>query len=377
MTLPQHFKNHGYRTQSIGKIFHGSGKPAKDAPSWSVEPLHDVVRDPTVRYATAQNLKGSGLKRSSTERANVADDAYIDGIVCAAAETAIADLASSGSPFFLAVGFRKPHLPFCAPGKYWDLYERGKIPLPVAAMHPKDAPEWAIRSWRELEGYTDIPDDGQLAEEKVRELRHGYYACVSYVDALLGRLFRKLNEAGVADNTIVVLFGDHGFHLGEQGLWTKANNYELATRVPLIISAPNLKTAGVKSDALVELVDVFPTLADVCNLPSPKGVEGRSLRPLFSNPDRSWKEAAFSQYPRSRDSHRHKGHGAVMGYAVRTKRYRYVEWQEWKTKNVLDRELYDHHADSDETQNVADRSELRETIAKLSQLLADGPEPRE
>ncbi|MBM83316.1 MAG: iduronate-2-sulfatase [Planctomycetaceae bacterium] len=371
VTLPQHFKNNGYHTQSIGKIYHGSGKPSKDPPSWSAPPLHDYVRDPKLRYALAKNLQGSGLKRAASESADVDDNTYIDGIVCDAVVKTLGELSSKQQPFFLAVGFRKPHLPFCAPKKYWDLYERESIPLPVSGKLPKDAPELATRSWRELEGYSDIPKDGNITTAKIRELRHGYYACVSYVDALVGRLLDEVRKLKLEDNTVIVLWGDHGFHLGEQGLWTKANNYELSTRVPLIVSAPG-QSHGVKTDALVEFVDVYPTLADICGLDAPKGVEGISLTPLFDQPNQSWKRAVFSQYPRSFQSNRHRSHGDIMGYAVRTQRFRYVEWREWKSKMVVARELYDHDSDPHETRNVAADPQRASTTQKLAGILADG-----
>ncbi len=370
VTLPQHFKNSGYHTRSIGKIFHGSGKPSKDPVSWSEEPLFDYVRDPKVRYATATNLKGSGLKRAASESAEVPDNAYIDGIVCEAALGALNELNAAGKPFFLAVGFRKPHLPFCAPKKYWDLYQGRKIPAPASNRHPDRAPELAVRSWMELEGYTDIPNDGRIPFAKIRELRHGYYACVSYIDAQIGRLLKRLAKLGLTENTVVILWGDHGFHLGEQGLWTKANNYELSTRVPLIVSVPGQQNAGTRSDALVELVDVFPTLVDACGLEKQKGLEGISLTPLLQDPARPWKTAAFSQYPRSFEGHRHKSHGDIMGYAVRTDTHRYVEWREWESGEVVARELYDHSVDGAEMINLAEaRVEL---VAKLSAKLREG-----
>lgn len=372
VTLPQHFKNHGYHTQSLGKIYHGGGKPSKDPPSWSVEPQYDTVRDPKVRYALHQNLQGKGLKRSAAEAADVADNTYIDGIVCDAALRTLTELKTSKRPFFLAVGFRKPHLPFCAPQKYWDLYDRAKIPLPLEGKHPQDAPELATRSWNELEGYTDIPKDGQLSTDKVRELRHGYYACVSYVDALVGRLLDELTKLQLAENTVVVLWGDHGYHLGEQGLWTKANNYELSTRVPLIVSVPGQARSGSKSNALVEFVDVYPTLADICGLDAPQGVEGISLKPLLTKPDQPWKRAVFSQYPRALSGSRHQGHGAIVGYAVRNKRYRYVEWREWKSQKVVARELYDHDSDPHESRNVATQTKYVNTIQKLAGILKSG-----
>ncbi len=372
VTLPQHFKNNGYHTQSLGKIYHGSGKPSKDAPSWSVEPQYDFVRDPTWRYALPQNLRGKGLKRSAAEAADVADNIYIDGIVCDAAIRTLAELHASKQPFFLAVGFRKPHLPFCAPQKYWDLYDRAMIPLPANDRHPQDAPELATRSWKELEGYTDIPNDGNLTTEKVRELRHGYYACVSYVDALVGRLLDELTKLKLAENTVVVLWGDHGYHLSEQGLWTKANNYELSTRVPLIVSVPGQAPVGTTTNALVEFVDVYPTLADICGLDAPDGVEGISFKPLLARPDQPWKFAAFSQYPRARSGSRHRGNGDIMGYAVRTHRYRYVEWREWESKQVVARELYDHDSDLHETRNVATLPKHAEAIRELAELLDSG-----
>ena len=372
VTLPQHFKNHGYQTRSIGKIFHGSGQPSRDPPSWSIPPRYDYVRDPQVRYATAKNLQGKGLKRAASDAANVPDSQYIDGIVCDTALQALKDFKQSQQPFLLAVGFRKPHLPFCAPQKYWDLYQRNKIPLPASSTHPDGAPELATRSWGELEGYTDIPNNGQLSTSKVRELRHGYYACVSYVDALVGRLMKSLEDLSLSENTIVLLWGDHGFHLGEQGLWTKANNYELSTRVPLILSVPGQAKRGIRTNALVELVDVYPTLAAACQLPAPQGVEGINLQPLLKQPARPWKQAVFSQYPRAREGNRHRGHGEIMGYAIRTSRYRYVEWRSWQSQQVTARELYDHQNDPHEMRNLASQAGHQDTLKTLSQLLADG-----
>ncbi len=372
VTLPQHFKHSGYHTQSLGKIYHGSGKPSKDPRSWSVRPQYDFVRDPKLRYALPKNRQGQGLKRLATEAADVANNVYIDGIVCEAAMRTLSELKAKKKPFFLAVGFRKPHLPFCAPQKYWELYDRSIIPLPAGDTHPQDAPELATRSWNELEGYTDIPDDGTLTAEKVRELRHGYYACVSYVDALVGRLLDELSKLQLAENTVVLLWGDHGYHLGEQGLWTKANNYELSTHVPLIVSVPGQTRAGTTSSALVEFVDVYPTLADICGLDAPKGVEGVSLKPLLSKPDLPWKRAVFSQYPRARNGNRHRGHGDIMGYAVRTHRYRYVEWRDWESKQVVARELYDHDSDPHETRNLAAQRERAEVVRKLTGLLESG-----
>ena len=239
----------------------------------------------------------------------------------------------------------------------------------------------AVRSWRELEGYTDIPSDGKMTAAKVQELRHGYYACVSYIDALVGRLLDRLEALGLEEKTVVCLWGDHGFHLGEQGLWTKANNYELATRVPLILSVPGQKGPGAEPRALVELVDLYPTLVEVCGLKEPEGMEGTSFAPLLENPDRPWKTAVFSQYPRARSGHRHRGHGDLMGYAVRTERYRYVEWRDWKTGMVEARELYDQHVDPHEMTNLAPAPGQAQVVERLGRVLARGwekarPPPR-
>ena len=370
VTLPQYFKNNGYSTQSIGKIFHGGGKPSQDPVSWSIKPQYDTTRGPKTRYALPKNLNGTVLKRSSSESADVFDDAYIDGIVANAAVKALHEMSNKEQPFFLAVGFRKPHLPFNAPKKYWDLYERNNIPMPRNARHPKEAPELATRSWMELEGYADIPKNGKLSHGKIRELRHGYYSCVSYIDTQVGRLLNALERNELTEKTIVVIYGDHGFHLGEQGLWTKANNFELSTRVPLIFSLPNYP--GARSNALVELVDVFPSLCEAVELPIPHQLEGTSFLPVLKNPNQPWKSAVFSQYPRSLKGHRHSKHGDIMGYALRTERYRYVEWQDWKSKDIVARELYDFKDDSFEISNVAGDEKNRPVIVELSERLARG-----
>ena len=370
VTLPQHFKNNGYVTRGIGKIYHGNGRPSTDPPSWTDPPIYDQRTPGDRRYASLQNLRGRGLKRDSFDDSDVADDYYIDGLVCNEAVRALDNLQRAGEPFFLGVGFRKPHLPFCAPKKYWDLYNPAAIPAPSPAAHPEGAPEAAVRTWNELETYRDVPLEGPIPEGKIKQLRHGYYACVSYIDALIGRVLTALEQRGLGADTVVALWGDHGFHLGEQGLWTKSNNYELATRSPLIVSAPG-QTANA-ADGLVELVDVYPTLLELCQLPAAEGLEGISLAPLMSNPNRAWKKAAFSQFPRDRTGRRHRGAGDVMGYALRTDRFRYVEWREGRSGPVLARELYDHRADPTEARNVADQARYRGDLAGLELQLAAG-----
>ena len=372
VTLPQHFKNQGYLTRSIGKIFHGGGKPSKDPPSWSEDPLYDQVRDPKLRYALPKNLKGNGLKRDSTESAEIADNHYVDGKVCDSAIKTLRRYSKTSAPFFLAVGFRKPHLPFNAPKKYWDLYQREQIPKPLTSSHPTNAPEIATRSWKELEGYTDIPSNGMIGQVKTQELRHGYYACVSYIDSLVGRLIRTLNDLNILKETVICIWGDHGYHLGEQGLWTKANNYELSVRVPLIFSIPMQKKQGSKPNGLVELVDLYPSICEACQIKIPPSLEGTSFIPLLNDPDKEWKNAAYSQFPRNRTRNRHTSHGEIMGYSVRTNTHRYTEWREWKTNKVIDIELYDHATDSNEMTNIASLKNFQDQLKILSITLKEG-----
>lgn len=373
ITLPQHFKNNGYYTRSIGKIHHGSGPPMKDPPSWSEEPLYDSGRKHEWRYASAENRAVVTLKRSSVEGENVPDSTFVDGLVCDAAEDALATLKEQKQPFFLGVGFRKPHLPFVAPKKYWDLYDREDIPKPITNSHPEGAPEFAVRTWNEIEGYTDIPINlAEITPEKIQELRHGYYACISYIDTLVGRLLDKLDELDLANDTIICFWSDHGFHLGEQGLWTKANNYELSARVPLIISAPGQSHPGSASNALVELVDLYPTLAELCGLTLSPDLEGLSLVPLLEDANRPWKSAAFNQYPRDFTEIKHKRHGDVMGYSIRTNRFRYVQWREWTSGKIHVHELYDHQNDPNEMKNLAGQPEYISTLIQHQRLLDAG-----
>jgi arylsulfatase A-like enzyme len=201
-----------------------------------------------------------------------------------------------------------------------------------------------------------------LAEEIARDLVWAYYAATSYIDAQIGKLLETLDRLGLSEKTIVVLWGDHGWHLGDNGLWCKHSNFERAARVPLIFRIPGAKNAGAKIDALVEFVDIYPTLCELCNLPLPPGLEGTSLVPLFENPSRPWKKAAFSQYPRAK----------AMGYSVRTDRYRYTEWLSLDRKTVLARELYDHGVDPLESENLADKPEMKSTVEELSRLLHAG-----
>jgi arylsulfatase A-like enzyme len=372
VTLPQHFRSHGYHTQSFGKIYHGG---FDDPPSWSAPPGGPKAprfgpEGQTLMRRLREEALAKGLdltKRVNQPRGlpyeapDVADNALSDGSI---ADQAIQALNGfKGQPFFLAVGFLNPHLPFVAPKKYWDLYSPGKTPLATNPFPPKDAPSYALHNSGELRAYNQIPAQGPLSREQARMMTRGYFAAISYMDAQVGRLLDELDRLKLRDNTVVVLWGDHGWQLEEHGLWCKHTNYETSVRVPLIISVPGQKSSGKRTDALTELVDLYPTLAEACGLPLPAGLEGSSFLPVLNAPDRPWKRAAFSQYPRSAP-----GVGRVMGYSMRTDRYRLVEWSA-PGKDFREYELYDHQADPDENINRAKSSEhaaiLRELRAQL------------
>ena len=382
VTLQQHFKNNGYFSEGMGKLFHPG---LEDAASYSVP--HRYPKG--TNYVTDENLnlekvggkvtsdKGEEVEATgnvrmrahATESANVPEEDYIDGNLEIMAIEALNRLAPKAlaadekerQPFFLGVGFRKPHLPFCAPKKYWDLYDRSNIPLPYPDK-PKNAPSVAFANWGELRSYSDIPDVGSCDDAITRELIHGYYACVSFVDALVGRIIGELDRLGLRKDTIIVLWGDNGWKLGEYSQWCKHTNFELDTRVPLIIVDPDMPK-GEKVNGLVELVDLFPTLTELCGLPMSDGLEGTSLVPVMEDPRRPWKKAAFSQYPRPHD---------IMGYSMRTDQYRYTEWQERKTGEVKERELYDLKNDPLCKESIVFKPENQKLVAQLHEKMKAG-----
>jgi len=241
------------------------------------------------------------------------------------------------------------------------------LPLPESNDPPKDAPSFAPQFGGELRQYHDIPKTGPMPKETARKLVHGYYAAVSYMDAQLGRVLDSLKEQGFADDTVVLLWGDHGWHLGDHGIWCKHTNYERATRAALVASVPGQKAPGKPCDELVEFADIYPTIAASCGLPKPDGLEGHSFAPLLDDSKQPWKAAAFSQYPRGG-----KDTGPLMGYAVRTDRYRYVEWRKKDTTEVVARELYDHKTDPDENVNVAGDTANKAVIDEHAKRLAAG-----
>ncbi|HEY0946896.1 MAG TPA: sulfatase [Opitutaceae bacterium] len=366
-TLPEHFKANGYFAQSFGKIYHGEA-PMSDPESWSVpEQLQYVPKRDDYRLPENRG-KGKGPKAAAFEFADAPDDAYPDGQVAAGAVAAIERLAADpeGAPFFLAVGFMKPHLPFTAPRRYWDLYEAAPLPAPVQPQPPRGAPALALHDSTELRGYTDMPKQGDFAPAQIADLRRAYYAATSFTDAQIGRVLEALRKTNLQHNTLVVLWSDHGFHLGEHGLWAKTTNYEADTRVPLILVRPGQENGTVVT-ALVELLDLYPTLVELCGLPQPAGLEGRSLRPWLDDPAHASREAVFSQYPRPWPR---RGTPDHMGYAVRTATHRYVEWRRFGTTEIVARELYRYEGEQlFETENLADDPREAARVAELQALL--------
>ncbi len=373
ITLPQYFLRHGYHTQSIGKIFH---KPymQDDKNSWSVpsqrggapgwvspssQQIIQQLQDEASKKKLTRKEKYYATLGPAYESADVSDDAYQDGIVTENAIEALRGYRENlNQPFFLAVGFVKPHLPFCAPKKYWGLYDPNQIELASNPSLPEDCPKQAVTNWNELRNYHGMPLEGPMPEEQARSLIHGYLACVSYMDAQVGRLLDELDRLDMDNDTIVVLWGDHGWKLGEHGLWSKHTNFEVDTRSPLIIRPQNPKKNQSNTEAIVELIDIYPTLCDLADLPIPSHVEGISLTSLLENQELAGKQAAFSQFPR----------GGYIGYSMKTDRYRYTEWTSKKSGEVQMRELYDHDNDPNENLNLAQKPEYNSLLNKLAEL---------
>lgn len=363
VTLPQVFKNHGYHTQGIGKVFHNGNQDTfqGDALSWSVPAALHYASHYDDHPVVTGELPPDLSTLQKTECRDVPDEAYYDGRVAAAAVAALRKIEDK--PFFLAVGFWKPHLPFNAPKRYWDLYRREQIELPPNPDPPVGAPLIALQNYQ-------IDPKKTLTDDDMRELRHGYYAAISYLDAQIGKVLTELDRLSLRDNTIVVFWSDHGLHVGEHGLWGKTTNFELDARTPLIIADPRCpSTAGRKTDALVELLDLYPTLMDLCNLPAPHRLEGVSLRPLLADPSAKVKSAAFTQHPRP-PYYDKATHPEAMGYSIRTERYRYTEWRKLPGGDVIARELYDHEKDPMETVNVATAPEYEGIARKLATEMA-------
>ncbi|WP_281614870.1 sulfatase [Flammeovirga sp. SubArs3] len=415
ITLPQHFKENGYETVNCGKVYHGKFSDMEK--SWSMQPdykalpykvnaLVEKFVDPdnirTFKENKAKmvakygNQHGLGMG-PAFECVDVPDNAYIDGVNTDMAIHIMKEHKASKSdkPLFLGVGYIAAHLDFLAPKKYWDMYDRDDIKLANQYKGPVNGAPMGLHASFELRVRSNIPKYGKIPDSLALDLKHGYLATASYIDAQVGKLLAALEEEDLLENTIVMLWSDHGFHLGEMGVWCKATNYDIATRVPLIVWTPDQseKSRGVKSDALVELVDMYPTLCDLAGLEKPKHLEGQSFAPLLDNPDLDWKSAVFSSFPTPalrewaanplskgmRETYfgpliqdveanikevmkdkwnRKLFENDLMGYAMKTQRYKLVLWKDRKNKDKapLFIELYDHQKDPKETVNVADQN---------------------
>lgn len=400
LTLPQYLKNEGYITYGIGKIFdQRSVDKNKDSLSWSLKstdgwefinkdfpkPILGSYQSKEIskKYNNVESIlkqskknkeeekllvRDKGIK-PTTEAIDVPDNVYQDGAI---AEGAIKFLNeyNSEKPFFLAVGFRKPHLPFVAPKKYWDLYDRGNMPLAKFKRKAANSPDFAYHNSNELQLYSDIPplysfsdiSNTTIPDEKARELIHGYYACISYIDNLIGNIIKTLKSKGFEDNTVIILWGDHGWHLGDHGLWNKHTNFEQATHVPLIIIDPSIKKQKERISEPVEFLSIYPTLCDIINLKKPKHLDGKSIYTLLTNENNNTNnnQYAVSQYPR----------GNKMGYSIRTSNYRYTIWVKWENKHtdintVYAEELYDYNLDYNETINVVNDKHYKDILNEM------------
>jgi len=411
ITLPQHFIKNGYEAVYCGKIYHG--RMTDDQHSWSrgaawnklsfkqrpkpygLQKNLDLLRENRIKMTEKYGVEGSrGLVHGPAyESAEVPDHYFVDGFSTRLAITTLKDHLKKkpNQPLFLGLGFMKPHLNFVAPKKYWNLYDRKEISTSVEVEGPRDGAAMGLHASFELRTRHGIPKTGPIGKELATDLLHGYFACVSYVDAQIGLMLSTLEELGIRDDTIIVVWGDHGWHLGEMGIWGKATNYEIATRVPLIFWTPKMKARGKSTDALVELVDLYPTLSELAGLPDPEHLAGKSLVPLLKDPDAKVKKFAVSQFPNPAlrewaanplspgmretffgplieeveekikkqmgqrwDRELFENH--LMGYTIRTEQHRLVAWLDYREVNAepLYLELYDLESDPAEKKNIAD-----------------------
>lgn len=404
VTMPQYFSKHGYYTVNIGKIFHNY---MPDSISWDEPDLRParylkkewLKRDGETFYISPEVNKSQERKRDSLlkikpiryadgwntgpawEAADVHDTMYYDGAQNKLAKATITRLSKSNQPFYLGLGYFRPHLPFTVPKKYWRMYDPKKIPLSTNPKIPYDAPIQSMNSMYELrhyDGFNHIKhptESYRMSEDTIRTLRHGYYASISYIDALIGELVAHLKEIDIYENTIIVLWGDHGYKLGDHNSWGKMTNYNIDLRVPLIIRYPDQPNKGKQTNGITELVDLFPTICEIVDVEIPDYLQGQSLVPLIKNPLQDWKQAAFSQFHRrpkvSANGKRY------MGYSINTKKYHYIEWYTWDhktgTKGTLQNvELYDRLNDPFEKINIANDDRFVNTLNKLSVQLQKG-----
>ncbi len=353
VTMPQFFKQKGYTSLGFGKLYHNDIK-MQDDQSWS-QPCWIPEGTPILAYASEENkqiAEGSTYHKATvTEAANVPDNAYPDGQITNNVINALHELKSAKKPFFLGVGYYKPHLPFTAPKKYWDLYNREDIPLSAVTELPENASPYIFRSWSETGSYTDITQPEPYSDTLSLRLKHGYFACVSYIDAQIGRLLDELKTLDLDDNTIVVIWGDHGWKLGEYGRWSKHSNMEIDTRVPLIVYVPGKEPRAISG--IVETIDIYPTLVEMAGFNVSEELEGENL---------FYKKRDFALSAIPRDS--------VTGYSVRTNEFRYTEWRmNSEPQVVISSELYNHRENDQELENIVAKPQYSKQLESLKQIL--------
>ncbi len=368
-TLPQFFKTNGYQAEGMGKIYHTGHGNRNDAISWSSphwKPATIVKQrashesgDTTKMQSCYPLIKGKTIPWVNSGMPEAMHD---DALTTQHAIERMEALKDSS--FFLAVGFVKPHLPFVAPSKYWDMYDPESIGIPVREK-PNDIPPFAFSNWGELRKYHNIPATGPLSDEDARSMIHGYYACVSFIDAQVGLLVQELKRLDLYDNTIIVLWGDHGWKLGDYGDWCKHTNYEIDTRIPVIVRVPGgSDQKGWKSDVIIETVDIYPTLCDLAGLHIPDHTQGTSFRPALEDEGFEWDDVAFSQYPRSYSDE--KGRHSLMGTSMRTRDFRLTRWVDTETGELKATELYDHSGNELEMENLAGLESHAEVLRRLN-----------
>ena len=353
----RHFMNEGYYVRGLGKIHHGYNEDFSEK-SYS--------SGYGTSYADAEQKKLSKKERSPFECADVNDDFYDDGKNTLVAIETLQRMSKQDKPFFLAIGYWKPHLPWNAPAKYWNMYDRGELPISENPQHPKDSPDYST-DYCNLQKYNlpESPNSLLVGDQNLaRKFKHAYAACVSYVDAQIGKILLELDRLGLREKTLIVLISDHGWHLGEQNHWGKSTNFENSIRAPMIFSIPGY-ISNQKIDSLVEYVDIYPTLCELAKIKTPDYLEGTSIVPLLKNPNRNWKTGVFSQYPRGWPK------AKFEGYSIRTDRYHYIQWRELDG-SFKSHELYDQENDYNQSVNLANLPEKRKVVELLKNKLDAG-----
>ena len=379
ISIAEHFKNNGYYAISLGKVFNNLGDhidgwsekpwrpkgnklsgwmPEGEDESYKTNEMYEMIRfrhDYMLKESITKAYHNTNGKGPAFESADVPDNAYYTGKIGEMAIEKLKMLKEKKQPFFLAVGFKKPHLPFNAPKKYWDMYDLKEIKLAETQVQAIDAPKVLNHSWTELRGYADMPIRPKpIPNDVAKMLRHGYMASTSYTDAQIGNVMATLNELGMAENTIVVVWGDHGWSLGEHGLWAKHSLYNVANQIPMIYAGPGIPKGKV-SQALVESVDIFPTLTELAGLNQLPQFQGESSLKQMLDVSSKGKKAIFYRWK--------------TGDTIRTDRYAYSEWRKKGTNKVVARMLYDHHNDKNETVNLANSPEHKKIVSSLSEQL--------